>query len=158
MPESATATATARNTGDEHKLVLERPLPAPPDRVFDAWVNPETLVKWWGPEGFSTPELSLDVSTHGKWRTVMRSPDGERHIVSGVYLAIDRPARLVFSWGWENEDGSAGHESEVELTLRAAGSGTHLKLIHRRLEHTESRDNHRLGWDSSLNDLERVFA
>ena len=154
MPESATAPSTVA-TSDSYQLVLERLLPASPERVFDAWVNPETLVKWWGPEGFATPELSLDVSEEGNWRT---APDGERFVVSGRYLTIDRPDRLKFSWAREDPDGNHGIESEVELTLRPAGTGTQLQLTHRKIDTADSRDSHRDGWQSSLNDLETLFG
>lgn len=157
MPEPVT-TEGAASGGGEYRLVLERLLPASPERVFDAWVNPETLVKWWGPEGFVTPEASLDVSEDGKWRTVMQAPNGDRHIVSGRYLKIDRPGLLRFSWAWEDADGNRGAESEVELTFRAAGSGTQLQLTHRKIATADSRDSHRDGWQSSLNDLEKLFA
>jgi uncharacterized protein YndB with AHSA1/START domain len=150
MPESATLAPS--DSGGSYELVIERLLPATPERVFDAWVNPETLARWWGPEGFT------DLSEGGRWRTVMLSPEGQRHIVSGVYRKIDRPARLVFTWAWEDEDGSRGAESEVDLTFRPAGSGTQLHLVHRRFASAESRDSHRLGWQSSFNDLERLFA
>lgn len=156
MPEPVTADAPSG--ADSYELTLERLLPAAPDRVFDAWVNPATLVKWWGPEGFTTPEHDLNVTRDGHWRTVMVSPDGARHTVSGVYREIDRPQRLVFTWGWEDESGARGHDSEVELTFTAAGKGTHLQLVHRKIADAASRDSHRAGWTSSLNDLERVFS
>lgn len=154
MPE----TATKPDAPGTYELTIERLLPAPPDRVFDAWVNPETLVKWWGPEGFTTPEHTLDVRPDGRWRTVMRAPDGVDHIVSGVYRTIDRPERLVFSWAWEDKAGKRGHESEVEITFTLAGAGTHLVLVHRQIADQDSCDRHRAGWISSINDLERQFA
>ena len=54
MPE--TVVQPHASGGGSQELTLERLLPASPERVFDAWVNPGTLVKWWGPEGFTTPE------------------------------------------------------------------------------------------------------
>jgi len=155
MPEPALA-GTADQSGS-YELTVERLLPASPERVFDAWINPETFVKWWGPEGFTTPEYVLDATPNGRWRTVMRAPDGTRHIVSGKYREIERPSRLVFTWGWEDEDGARGPESEVELTLSAAGNGTHLQLVHRKIASTDSRDSHRDGWIASLNHLETLF-
>jgi uncharacterized protein YndB with AHSA1/START domain len=156
MPESATA---PKAPGEQtYELVLERLLPAAPDRVFDAWVDPETLIKWWGPEGFVIPEVSLDVNEGGRWRTIMVAPNGERHIVSGHYVTIERPDKLIFSWAWEDPDGNRGHESEVELVFRAAGSGTQLQLKHRKIDSTDSRDSHREGWISTFNSLEKFFA
>jgi len=156
MPEPVLAEAAGQS--GSYELTVERLLAASPERVFDAWVNPDTFVKWWGPEGFTTPEHLLDVRPNGRWRAVMRAPDGQRHIVSGVYREIDRPSCLVFTWAWEDEDGLRGHDSEVELTLRAAGSGTHLHLVHHKIASTDSRDSHREGWIATLNHLEALFA
>jgi uncharacterized protein YndB with AHSA1/START domain len=88
----------------------------------------------------------------------MLAPNGDRHIVSGRYIAIERPDRLTFTWAWEDPDGNRGAESEVELVFRAAGTGTHLLLTHRKIDTGDSRDSHREGWISSLNELARYFS
>ena len=88
--------------------------------MFRAWTDPAILVHWWGPEGFETPDCKMDVRPGGAWRSTMISPEGKSHTVSGVYREISPPRRLVMTWGWEN-DGKRGHETEVELYLRAGG-------------------------------------
>jgi uncharacterized protein YndB with AHSA1/START domain len=159
MPEDVTPSRGAAIGGKADQTVtLERLIAASPERVFDAWVDPALLVQWWGPEGFTTPELKIDLRRDGRWRTVLQTPDGERHIVSGVYRIIERPRRLVFTWAWEDEAGRRGHESEVDVTFRRAGGGTRLEVVHRLLDTIESRDSHREGWASSLNNLERLLA
>lgn len=139
-------------------LVLERLVAGPPEAVFDAWTKPELLSKWWGPEGFTVPEHSLDVRIGGAWRTVMRSPEGGRHIVSGVYRAVERPRRLAFTWAWDQDDGSRGHETEVTVEFLPRDGGTLVRLTQAAFLEKEHRDNHELGWTSSFNDLERLFA
>ena len=152
------ATAVHEGVPDERTLVIERVFKASPDRVFKAWTDPAILVKWWGPEGFSTPNHKLDVREGGAWRTVMVSPKGEPHTVSGVYREISPPKRLVRTWGWEQPDGSRGHETVVELTFEAAPAGTRLKLVQRLFESAEQRDSHNMGWGSSFNALDKLFA
>ena len=137
---------------------LVRLIPAPPEAVFDAWVESEILVKWWGPEGFDVPAHDLDVRPGGQWHTTMRSPDGTLHTASGIYRVIERPRRLVLTWGWDDEDGMRGDETEVTVTFELAPGGTRLVLVHKTFETIESRDNHRDGWSSSLERLTRLFA
>jgi len=140
------------------ELRLERLIAAPPERVFDLWAEPEQVVRWWGPDGYDIPVHALDIRPGGRWRTTMRSPEGGLHTVSGVYRTVDRPRRLVFTWGWEDENGARGHETEVTVTFEAAPGGTRLVLSQQTFESNESRDNHGKGWSSSFECLARVAA
>ncbi len=143
---------------EDHVLRLERLIAAPPERVFALWTEPEDLVRWWGPDGYDVPVYTLDVTPGGRWRTTMRSPQGELLTVSGVFRAIEPPRRLVFTWAWDDENGVRGPETEVTVTFDPAPGGTRLVLVQQTFESRESRDNHRKGWASSLDCLDRVVA
>lgn len=143
---------------DETTLVVMRVIKTSPEALFDAWTKPEVLARWWGPEGMTTPEYEMDVRVGGAWRTVMQSQAGDRHIVSGIYRTIERPRRLAFTWGWTQPDGSRGHETVVELTFQPVGDGTRMVLTQSAFETAEQRERHNHGWNSSFNDLERLFA
>jgi uncharacterized protein YndB with AHSA1/START domain len=138
-------------------LRLSRSFAAPRDRVFRAFTSPAQLVRWWGPKGFTVPACTLDVRAGGAWRTVMRSPEGKDHIVSGVYREIIPPERLVLTWAWE-EDGARGHETVVTIELFETPGGTRLELTHERFETEDSRNAHRDGWSSCLDCLEEALA
>jgi uncharacterized protein YndB with AHSA1/START domain len=142
----------------DRELRLERLIAAPPDRVFELWTEPELLVKWWGPEGYDVPAHALDVRPGGHWRTTLCSPDGTRLNVSGVYRAVDPPRRLVFTWGWEDEKGARGHETEVTVTFEPAPGGTRLVLRQQTFESQERRDGHAKGWSSSFDGLAKLVG
>lgn len=142
---------------DDQVLVVERTFATTPDNLIDAWIKPELLVRWWGPEGMSIPVHSLDVREGGVWETTMRNADGGEVICSGVYKIIERPNRLVFSWAWHQEDGSRGDETEITVTFAAVNGGTHMTLDQRSFAEVGSRDNHGMGWNSSFNCLEKLF-
>ena len=129
-------------------LKLEKLIKAPRDKVFDAWINPEVMPKWFGPEGVHVPEFSMDVREGGKWNAVMENGDGERYYVSGVYTEITPHDRLAFTWAW-SEDGVRGPESHVSLTFGDVDGGTVMTVEHTNLDSKESRTNHQEGWDSS---------
>jgi uncharacterized protein YndB with AHSA1/START domain len=150
--------AMAQPKRDENRILrLSRIFRVPRERVFRAWIDPEQLVKWWGPEGFTAPACALDVRQGGTWRTTMRSPEGKDHIVSGVYREILPPQRLVFTWGWET-DGPRGHETVVTIELFEAPGGTRLELTHEQFESETSRDQHQHGWSGCLDCLEQALA
>jgi uncharacterized protein YndB with AHSA1/START domain len=140
---------------DDHVLHMERLIAAPPERVFQYWTEPELFMRWFGPEGYDIPQYDGDLRPGGRWRTTMRSPEGKVMRVSGVYRAIDPPRRLVFTWAWDGDTGP-GHETEVTVLFEPTPGGTRLRLTHQTFESKDSRDNHRFGWTSTLNKLEKL--
>lgn len=153
------AAAVREGATADRTLVIERVFKAAPERVFRAWTDPKILVKWWGPEGYGTPDCTMDVRAGGAWRTVMANAEGQSHIVSGVYHEITPPKRLVTTWAWEQEDGRRGHETMLELTFEPAADGnTKVTLVQSLFESVEQRDSHNMGWSSSFNDLDRLLA
>jgi uncharacterized protein YndB with AHSA1/START domain len=138
-------------------LRLSRSFAAPRERVFRAFTAPTQMVKWWGPKGFTVPACTLDVRVGGAWRTVMRSPEGKDHIVSGVYREILPPERLVFTWAWEGE-GTRGHETVVTIELAETPGGTRLELTHEGFESETARDLHGEGWSGCFDCLEEALA
>ena len=139
-------------------LRLERLIAAAPERVFEWWTDPELLARWFGPDGYAVPSYALDVRPGGRWHTALRSPAGTLVTVRGVYRAIEPPRRLVFTWAWDQDDGSPGPETEVTVTFETAPGGTKLVLLQQPFEDRKSRDNHRAGWSSSFDCLERSIA
>jgi uncharacterized protein YndB with AHSA1/START domain len=146
-----------KNEIDDRVLVLERTFPTTPEKLFDAWTRPEILVRWWGPEGMTIPEHSIDLREGGAWHTTMRNAEGGEVFVSGVYRTIDRPNTLAFTWAWRQTDGSRGEETLVTVTFRAADGGTRLTLDQRSFAEASNRDNHGIGWNSSFDCLEKLF-
>jgi uncharacterized protein YndB with AHSA1/START domain len=142
----------------DRTLQIERVIRAPIDIVFDAFTVPEQLASWWGPEGVTIPDYSMDVRPGGAWRTVMLQPGGNKVEVSGVYRTIEKNKRLVFTWAWKQEDGSRGHETEVVVTFEPQGKNTKLTLVQSVFAETVHRDRHGEGWESTFNALEKYLA
>jgi uncharacterized protein YndB with AHSA1/START domain len=138
-------------------LRLSRSFAAPRERVFRAFTAPTQLAKWWGPKGFTVPACTMDVRAGGAWHTVMRSPEGKDHIISGVYREIVPPERLVFTWAWE-QDGARGHETVVTIELLETPGGTRLELTHEGFATEDSRDRHSHGWSGCFDCLDQALA
>jgi uncharacterized protein YndB with AHSA1/START domain len=135
-------------------LVLTRTLAAPRKLVFQAWSQPEHLVRWFGPKGFTLPFCEVDFRPSGAYRFCMRSPDGVDHWVSGFYREIVEPERIVFTW--ERED--PRRESVVTLTFAERDGGTLLTLHHAEFTTIADRDSHRGGWTECLDRLAALLA
>ena len=78
-------------------LVLERTIPVPPERVWDAWTQPELLMQWFTPAPWKTVASELDVRPGGRCLTTMESPEGERFPNEGCYLQVEPNRLLVFT-------------------------------------------------------------
>ena len=83
----------------ERRQMYERVVDVPVERVWAAWTEPELLMQWFTPRPWTTSECEIDLRAGGKFRTVMRGPQGERHDTSGCYLEVIPNRRLVFTAG-----------------------------------------------------------
>lgn len=80
----------------DREIVTTRVFDTPRERAFKAWTDPDQLMQWWGPKGFSNTFQEFDLRPGGTWRFVMRSPDGVEFPNESVFVEIVEPERLVF--------------------------------------------------------------
>jgi len=141
----------------ETVLNMTRTYDAAPQRVFDAWIDPQQLCKWLGPRSMvqGAETLRLDARVGGEYAVKMLTLDGRTLIVSGMYREIARPTRLVFTWSW---DYVTEGETLVTVTFRPAGQGTELTLLHEHFASAERRDSHEKGWTPSLEQLAALLG
>jgi uncharacterized protein YndB with AHSA1/START domain len=139
-------------------LTIRRTFNAPRERVFAAWTQPEELKNWFGPPGFTIPELAMDVRTGGKYRIVMVSPEGEKHIVDGVFSEVRKPERLAYTWRWEEDDGSKARDTFVTIEFHDKGKETEMVFTHEGFASEESRENHNKGWTGIFEKLAAYLA
>ena len=136
---------------------MERRLPAPPAVVFGMHTEPEKLATWWGPTGFSTEPVELDVRVGGMYRLAMQPPAGEAFTLWGTFREVERPTRLVYTFCWDPPDPD-DRETVATLSLRAVGSATDLVLDQGPFV-TEARlDVHQQGWSETLDRLHEVLS
>ena len=145
-------------SGPAGRFVLEltRVLPAPRERVFRALTQRADLAVWWGPMGFTTPEIELDLRVGGRYRFTMQPPDGEHFHLSGEFLEVERPRRLAYTFRWE-EPAPDDRETIVTLTLDDVGGTTELALRQGAFATEERLALHRGGWTDSLDKLSALL-
>ena len=133
-------------------LQLTRVLPASRARVFRALTEPAELAAWWGPRGFTIPEIELDARVGGRYRFTMQPPDAEPFHLSGEFLEIDPPGRLSYTFRWEEPDPD-DRTTVARLSLQDIGHATEVSLTQGEFA-TEARlALHRDGWSDSLDKL-----
>lgn len=111
---------------------------ASPETVFDYFTDPDKMIQWMG------RSAELDPRAGG----TLRCDINGRDIARGEYVAVERPSRIVFTWGWEGEEPTvAPGGSTVEVLLARDGEGTRLRLVHSDLPSAESAERHSHGWN-----------
>jgi uncharacterized protein YndB with AHSA1/START domain len=93
MSTNATNPATASS---DREIVTTRVFDIPRERLFRAWTDPDQIVHWWGPKGFTNTFQEFDLRPGGFWRFVMRGPNGAEYPNESVFVEIVEPERFVF--------------------------------------------------------------
>ncbi len=149
--------------GQELVLELSHRYAAPRKDVFDAWINPEVLKRWWAAAPtWDTPLAEVDAWEGGSYRLSMRTDTGDIHTVGGEFTEVRPPERLAYTWSWEEGPDAAMAGSEETLVIVdfvEDGPGTLVKLTHSGFANEEIKGMHIHGWDAVLANLERsVFS
>ena len=135
-------------------LHLMRLLPFPRTLVYRALTGPDELARWWGPHGFSVPNIASDLHIGGSYRIAMQPPDDEIFYLSGEFLEVAPPARLAYTFRWSPPDPD-DREMVVVLSLKEQPGGTEVRLIHSGFATEERRALHKAGWTDSFERLEQ---
>ena len=143
----------------ERVLVIERIFDAPRSLVFKAWTEPEHMVQWFGPRGFTSTILRSELRPGGAYRIHMRGPEGDDHWMQGVFREIVEPELLVMASNWADSEGNPTRpETIMTLTFQEHEGKTKLTLRQAVFESVTARDAHRGGWSSSLDRLAEYLA
>ncbi len=138
------------DTATELQMECTRFIAASPEKLFDAWLDPEMLTRFMLPgDNMSVPEASTDPKVGGRFLVMMRAGDQDLPH-AGTYKTIDRPNRLAFTW---ESPMSPIEDSTVTIDFDKADGGTNVRLTHVRFPSEESRDNHKAGWGRILDTL-----
>jgi uncharacterized protein YndB with AHSA1/START domain len=142
---------------DELNLEMERILPASPSVVFAAFTDPSELAKWWGPEGFTTPEMQFQAQAGESYMIEMQPPTGDPFRLTGEFREVDPPVRLAYTFAWEPPDPD-DVETLVTLSFRDLGGSTEVALMQGAFKTEARRALHRDGWGDSFDRLERLIS
>ena len=149
-------------------LDITRVFDAPREAVWKAWTDPRRFMRWWGPEGFTSPSCIMDLRVGGKYLFCMRSPEGQDFWSTGVYRDIVPLERIVCTDSFADEKGNvvpASHygmqeewplELLVTVTFENDGGKTIMTLQHAGIPSgtvSECED----GWSGSFDKLAEIL-
>jgi uncharacterized protein YndB with AHSA1/START domain len=141
---------------------ITRTMPASPERVYRAWLDPEIVRRWFAPSDFTVSAAAVDERVGG--RHSVRHRDSSGADVGGFeseLLELVPNRRIVFGWGFVGPDHvpDPAHESRLTISLEPADDGhTQLTLVHERLGGLrellpEVADGVSAGWTQALSKL-----
>lgn len=155
---------TASHTAVED-IVITRTYDAPRSLVFRAWTDPQWVMKWWGPEHFTSPSAVIDLRVGGKYVFCMRAPDGTDLYSCGIFQEIDPPSRLVMTDSFSDAGGNVvsptaygmspdiPDEFLVTVTFEENDGKTTMSVRHSGMPASEMREMTSLGWSTQLDKL-----
>ena len=89
----STETTTVFTEGQD--LVMERVFDAPRELIWKVITDPKRITNWWGPHGYTTTVVEMDVRPGGRWRYIQHTTGGEDVPFKGEYLEVVPPERVV---------------------------------------------------------------
>ena len=107
----------------DRELIIEREVPFARELVWKAMTEPEHQNHWWGPDGFSNKNVTMDFRVGGAWTFDMIAPDGTVYPSHSVFKEITPPTRLIYDHG----DGQRIWFEQC-ITLQATAQGTLITL------------------------------
>jgi uncharacterized protein YndB with AHSA1/START domain len=134
---------------------LHRVLKAPADRVYKAFLDPEAMVKWLPPHGFTGKVHSMDARVGGGYRMSFTNfSTGKSHSFGGTYVELVPGERLRYTDRFD--DPNLPGEMNVTISLRKVACGTELSIVQEGIPAAIPVEFCYLGWQESLALLAQV--
>lgn len=128
---------------------LHRILRCPPDRLYRAFLDPDALVKWMAPNGFTAKVHSIDPRVGGGYKMSFTNfSTGKSHSFGGTYRELVPNERLHYTDAFE--DPNLPGELKVTITLKKVMVGTELNIEQTGIPDVIPAEACYLGWQESL--------
>ena len=128
---------------------LHRVLRAKPERVYRAFLDPDAMVKWLPPNGFTAKVHQMDAKVGGSHRMSFTNfTTGKSHSFGGRYLELVPNERLRYTDKFDDEN--LPGEMQVTVTLKKVSCGTELNVVQEGVPEVIPPDACYVGWQESL--------
>lgn len=138
-----------------HTVRFHRVLRAPPERVYRAFLDPEAMVKWLPPNGFTGRVHQLDAKIGGTYSMSFTNfSNGQSHSFGGTYLELVPNERIRHTDKFD--DPNLPDEMQVTVTLKKVSCGTELSIVQEGIPDAIPPEACCLGWQESLALLKKL--
>lgn len=140
-------------------LRLSRVIKAPPERIYQAFLDPDALAKWIPPHGFTGHVHQMDARVGGSYRmsfsTINRS---WTQFFGGKYLELKPYEKIVHTDKFEGDvpDFPSDAEMKVTVTLKPVSGGTEVNIVQEGIPKGPAAEGAPEGWKQSLDNLQRL--
>lgn len=108
--------STVEDTSGQ-EVVITRVFDAPRELVFEAWTDPEHLMRWFAPKGCTTHFSKMEFRQGGVFHSCIRNPRVHDCWCKGVYREIVVPERIVYTLAVSDENGNSVEPVDVGMDL-----------------------------------------
>ena len=137
-------------------VTLHRVIRAPAERVYRAFIDPDAMVKWLPPHGFTGKVHSMDARVGGGYKMSFTNfGTGGSHSFGGTYLELEPGKKLRYNDQFDNPD--LPGQMEVEVTLKSGMAGTDISIVQKGIPDAIPVEFCYLGWQESLNLLAQLI-
>jgi len=134
---------------------LHRVLRAPPERVYRAFLDPDALVKWLPPHGFTCKVHQLDARVGGTHKMSFTNfTTGHSHSFGGQYVELVPHERIRYTDRFD--DPNLKGEMQATISLKKVSCGTELNIVQEGLPEVIPVEACYLGWQESLTLLAKL--
>jgi uncharacterized protein YndB with AHSA1/START domain len=133
----------------DNTVQLHRVLRAPPERIYRAFIDPDAMVKWLPPHGFTAKVHQMDVRVGGGHRMSFTNfSSGHSHSFGGTYLELTPNEKIRYTDQFD--DPNLPGEMQVTILLRQVACGTELTVLQAGIPPAIPVEFCYLGWQESL--------
>jgi uncharacterized protein YndB with AHSA1/START domain len=134
---------------------FHRVLRAPPERIYRAFLDPDAMVKWLPPYGFTGKVHQLDAKVGGTYKMSFTNfSTGQSHSFGGKYLELVRNERIRHTDAFD--DPNLPGEMQTTVSLKEVSCGTELNVVQEGIPGAIPAEMCYLGWQESLALLARL--
>jgi uncharacterized protein YndB with AHSA1/START domain len=138
-----------KRTMQTNTIQLQRVLRATPEKIYRAFLDPDAMVKWLPPNGFTGKVHHMDAKVGGTYKMSFTNfTTGKSHSFGGTYVELTPHERIRYTDKFD--DPNLPGEMQATITLKPVSCGTELNIVQEGVPAVIPAEACYLGWQESL--------